>query len=331
MAEEREKRIIRTAVPPESEGTRLDAYLSARFTYRSRAEWQKTVRAGEILLNGNRTRPSRLLHAGEELSFELADNSEPEVRTDFAVLHETPDFLVVSKPGNLPVHPAGCYFANTLRMLLRKEYGELFVVNRLDRETSGLVLLARNGTAARKLSRLVEHRGVKKQYLVFVHGQFPHEHLSTDGFLSPDPRSEVRKKRRFSFEKTEAPDAEPCRTDFTRLATDGSLSMLECRLHTGRFHQIRATLFSLGFPVVGDKLYGPDDSIYLRYTKKALTDEDRKRLVLDRQALHAWRMEFPSPFDRKELSFEAPLPLELLRLKEQCFALSRDISRISGS
>lgn len=322
MEGNQEKRIVRTAVPSEAEGSRLDMYLSARFTYRSRAEWQKTVRAGEILLNGLPTRPSRLLHAGETLSFELADDSEPEVRTDFSVLHETPDFLVVSKPGNLPVHPAGCYFANTLLMLLRKEYGELFVVNRLDRETSGLVLLARNAAAARKLSRMVEHRNVKKQYVVFVHGVFPREHLSADGFLSPDPGSEVRKKRRYTAERPEGPDTEDCRTDFTLLASCGNFSMLECLLHTGRFHQIRATLFSLGFPVVGDKLYGPDDSIYLRYTKKALTDEDRKRLVLDRQALHAWRMEFPSPFDRSELSFEAPLPPELTQLKEQCFLLS---------
>ncbi len=322
MAEEREKRIVRTTLPPESEGKRLDMYLSARFTYRSRSEWQKTVRTGEILLNGIPTRPSRLLHAGEELSFELADDSEPEVRTDFSVLHETPDFLVVSKPGNLPVHPAGCYFANTLLMLLRKEYGELFVVNRLDRETSGLVLLARNTAAARKLSRLVERRGVKKQYVVFVYGHFLHDHLKTDGFLSPDPDSEVRKKRRFTSERPDTPESEDCRTDFTRLASDGKISMLECLLHTGRFHQIRATLFSLGFPVVGDKLYGPDDSMYLRYTKKALTEEDRTQLLLDRQALHAWKLEFISPFDRSELSFEAPLPPELLSLKEQCFSLS---------
>ncbi|MBO4649260.1 MAG: RluA family pseudouridine synthase [Lentisphaeria bacterium] len=311
-----EKRIIRSSPGPEGKDLRLDAWLAGRFTYRSRTEWQNAVRAGEILLNGARTRPSRLLHGDEIIDFVVPDLPEPAVRTDFRVLAETPEYLAVEKPGDLPVHPSGCFFNHTLLMLLRKEYGELYPVNRIDRETSGIVLFARTPSAAATLANALTAGTVRKKYIVYVHGRAPEAPFRATGWLAPDPDSTIRKKRRFSYEEPDHPDAETSDTEFVHTESFGNISKLECLLHTGRLHQIRATLFSLGFPVVGDKLYGLDDTIFSRFADGKMTDADRKLLIIERQALHAFELKMTDPFDGKEKTFVSPVPAELTALEK---------------
>ena len=281
------ERSIQTVAGPELEGVRLDHFLSARFTYQSRTGWQAIIRAGRIAVNGIRVRASRRLHAGDVVTFDVQGIAEPEVDPAYSVVLERPDFLVVSKSGCLPVHPSGCYFRNTLLMLMKERYGELFVVNRLDRETSGLVVLAKDPETAGVLSGLFASRKVEKVYLAAVFGEFPAGNVIKNGWLSSDPESTVRKKRRFTETDPGTEDAEPCSTEFACLKTRGGYSLVECRPHTGRLHQIRATLRSCGFPLLGDKLYGPDDTIFLRFTGDAMTEADRAALVLPTQALHA--------------------------------------------
>ena len=109
-----ESRIAETLVEPEANGLRLDLYLRKRFTYRSRTEWQRSIEEGEILLDGRRTRPSRILQTGEKIAFVPKPAEEPPVDRSFELLEETPDWLAVAKPGNLPCHPAGAFFRNTL-------------------------------------------------------------------------------------------------------------------------------------------------------------------------------------------------------------------------
>lgn len=344
-----EKRVIGTEVGRECEGMRLDHYLRSRFTYRSRTEWQESVKKGEIRINGCRIRPCRRLHAGEYISFAFPEDlDEPEVCGEYRILLEHPRFLAVDKPGNLPVHPAGRFYRNTLLFLLRERYGKLFPVNRLDRETSGVVLFGRDSEAAALLSELFIRKQVEKKYLVFVHGSFPEEGMNACGFLSGDPESEVRKKRRFSLlpnteentsrsgggggeveeddekkkEERTAEENQTCEfaeTEFRFLGGNGKISMLEALPKTGRLHQIRATLCSLGWPLVGDKLYGLDEQFYLRHIDENLTEQDRQILRLDRQALHASRMIFPSPFGREgeRISLFAPLPPELTVLQDE--------------
>lgn len=308
-----EDRIVRSVLPAEAEGVRLDQYLAGRFTYRSRTLWQDWVRRGVLKLNGRRTRPSRVLHAGEIVSLDMTLEAvpEPPVRTDYAVLAETPDFLAVDKPGDLPVHPSGRYFNHTLQRLLLPRFGAVHPVNRLDRETSGIVLFARSGAAARKLAELFETGAIRKTYAALVFGDFP-ETLAANGFMSADPVSPVHKKRRFTFDLPAGAEAvETCSTDFVLRGRSDGLSLVECRPHTGRLHQLRATLFSLGFPLAGDKLYGPDDTIFLRFRADAMTDSDRARLRLERQALHAEKLEFVSPFTGEPLVFRSPLPPDM--------------------
>ena len=114
----------------------------------------------------------------------------------------------------------------------------------------------------------------------------------------------MEKRRAFSLEKPDV-KAENAHTSFRCLRSNGDLSLVEATLHTGRYHQIRATLSSLGYPLLGDKMYGLDETIYLRFAKQCMTDEDRHKLRIDRQALHAWRLHFDGHL------FEAPLPPDL--------------------
>ena len=287
-----QERTISTTAGPELEGVRLDHFLTGRFSYQSRTGWQSIIREGRIAVNGIRVRASRRLHAGDVITFDVQGITEPDVDPSYEVVLERPDFLVVSKSGCLPVHPSGCYFRNTLLMLMKERYGELYVVNRLDRETSGLVVLAKTPETAGILSGRFASHQVEKTYLAAVFGMFPAGTVVKNGWLSSDPDSPVRKKRRFTEHDPGTDDAEPCSTEFTCLKTCGEYSLVECRPHTGRLHQIRATLCSCGFPLVGDKLYGPDDTIFLRFTEDAITDSDRTALILPTQALHAWRLRF---------------------------------------
>ena len=308
------ERTIKTTAGPELEGVRLDHFLSARFTYQSRTGWQTVIGEGRITVNGIRVRASRRLHEGDVIAFDVQGIAEPEVDPSYEVVLERPDFLVVSKSGCLPVHPSGCYFRNTLLLLLKERFGELFVVNRLDRETSGLVVFARDPGTAGVLSGLFASRRVEKTYLAAVFGAFPAGPVAKEGWLSSDPDSPVRKKRRFTESDPGTEDAEACSTEFACLKTRDGFSLVECRPHTGRLHQIRATLRSCGYPLLGDKLYGPDDSIFLRFTEDALTDSDRAALVLPTQALHAWKLHFALPGIGEEIRCASRPPDAMLEL-----------------
>ncbi len=313
-----EQRIVESIISPEADGLRLDLFLRTRFTYRSRNEWQEAIRRGELKINGREVRASKILRAGDRLSFNPGKTEEPEVDTEWTLIHESERYLVINKPGQLPAHPSGRFFKHTLWYLLREKYGELHIVNRLDRETSGITIAAKDADAANTLSGLFACRRTEKKYLAFVFGRFP-ETLVADGFLSDDRKSRVRKKRRFS-EKA-GYGSEHVRTEFRLLGTDGELSAVEAIPKTGRLHQIRATLCSLGYPMAGDKLYGPDDAIYLRYIESRMTESDSARLLVGRQALHASELSFLCPYANQKIIFKAPLPNDLSGLYCRCLGV----------
>jgi 23S rRNA pseudouridine955/2504/2580 synthase/23S rRNA pseudouridine1911/1915/1917 synthase len=307
-------------IAPAEAGRAVLDFVSSRFTYRSREEWQQELAAGRLLVNETPAAPLTRLCAGDRLVYLLPELAEPAVELRFAIVYEDDDLLVADKPAGLPCHPAGPYFRHTLWALLRERHGlaGFSLINRLDRETSGLVLVAKHKRAARHCCRQFASRLVEKRYLALVEGEFAADALEAAGWLAADTHSAIRKKMRFYPEGENAPPAGAvsCRTLLRRLCVQDGISMVEALPVTGRCHQIRATLCSLGFPLVGDKLYGVDEQLFLRFRQGELTAADRLRLRLDRQALHAATLRLRHPADNRELAFSSPLPAAMRELVE---------------
>ena len=214
------------------------------------------------------------------------------------------------------MHPAGRYRTHTLWNLLER-YGSLSFVNRLDRETSGVLLAAKTAPPREAQTRM--QSGLAEKIILCLSKEFSHE-LDAVGYLENDASSPVRKALRFvSSDGASAPerviDAGSrawCKTNFAPLAllalpgSDRTFTLLRAQLFTGRTHQIRATLKSLGYPVAGDKLYGHDSGMFLRFIDGKMTDDDRTLLVLPCQALHAARFSISLPSGILEGA--APLP-----------------------
>lgn len=303
----------------EDAGRTVLDFLSHRFTYHDRNRWEALIRAGNICLNGKSPLPDLPLKMRDMLTYEGFDEIEPPVSFDYDILFEDDALLVVNKPGNLPCHPGGRYFKHTLWHLLtiRYEGMPLYFVNRIDRETSGIVLVAKTPVAARDCGRQFAAGSVQKRYLVAVFGEFGPEPVYAQGGLCRDGISPVHKKQRFLPFEALGLNSLPfksCRTGFQLLRRNEGLSLLSAEPSTGRLHQIRATLFSLGYPVVGDKIYGPDDTLFLRFIEDRLTAEDRHRLLLSRQALHAESLQLHHPSGGQLMQWVSPLPADMAGL-----------------
>ncbi len=303
-------------IAPQEEGLFLSLWLSRRYTYRSREAWEEEIRDKRILVDGELVPPDLLLKRGMQVSYDPPPVPEPEVNRNYTIVYEDPNILVINKPPDLPCHSGGIYLHNTLVTMLKERYGEIYLANRLDRETSGLMVAARNKAAATYMFDILKNRQVVKEYLALVHGDFP-ESLDATGWLEKDPDSVIRKKRRY-IEDSDARDPGDagagsrsyCRTGFSRLEGGAGFSLLRCTLYTGKTHQIRATLCSLGFPMVGDKIYGRDETLFLRFASGKMTPGDLQTLVLDHQALQSSRLSFVLPDSQSSFAevFEAPPP-----------------------
>jgi 23S rRNA pseudouridine1911/1915/1917 synthase len=319
------KRRIQFILPPGQGGALLPDYLAARFTYHSRDEWLAHILEDRVQVNGTAVTRDHRLVAGDRVEFIARDMPEPSVCFDIDIVFEDYDVMVINKPPNLPCHPAGRYFNHTLWAWLKTHHclESPALVNRLDRETSGLLLVAKNAKAETNCRAQFSKRSVVKRYVVLVEGEFPDSRRAA-GWMLPDPGSGVHKRRRFEQDQSGREPSMPppetvagkewALTDFRRIRAVNGLSVVEAVLHTGRLHQIRATLHSLGFPVVGDKIYGPDPMIFVRFCTDAMTSEDWRRLRISRQALHSMELEFSHPTTKQALHFEAPLPADMAGL-----------------
>lgn len=297
-------------VEPNYAGWRLDRYLSEKLRRLAPSRLQGIILRG-VLCEERRLKPSTPVYPGLSFRIRRPASQEPETPTELPVLFQDDWLLVLDKPAGLPIHPTARYHKGTLVSLLRERFGEAFAepAHRLDRETSGIVVCGRTTESCRILGRLFVSRDVHKEYLAVCEGHPPEDSFSVDA-----PIAEGTELIRIAV-RIDSVDGKESRTRFQvlqRFTRDGEpFSLLRCNPETGRQHQIRIHLREAGFPLVGDKMYGPDPGYFDRFSKHCLEPEAWVRLRLPRHALHAARISFPHPGTREIVSFDAPLPADL--------------------
>jgi len=275
---------------------RLDQFLAKRLPEFSRSRLQQLIRDGFVRLNNSTSRPRQIVRGGDKIELTVPPLEKIETLPEpipLEILFEDDDLIVINKQPGLVVHPGAGHREHTLVNAILNHCATLSgiggkerpgIVHRIDKETSGCVVVAKNDASHWDLSRQFAARTVEKIYLALVAGKL----RKTAGVIKEKiGRHPVRRQQMSAT----AVRGRPAKTEYRVVRSSGRATLVECRLHSGRTHQIRVHLHHLGHPVLGDKVYAP-------------------RLAKDfpRQMLHAWKLEFRHPRTEEWKSFEAPLP-----------------------
>ena len=292
-------------------GERLDRALAAAMPDLSRAQWQRLIKEGQVTLAGEPAKASLRLEGGERIIAVIPEVEETELIPEVIPLdvrYEDNDILLLNKPAGMVVHPAAGHERGTLVNAVLAYCPDLEgvggekrpgIVHRLDKDTSGLILVAKNDRALRHLQAQFKARTVGKVYVALVEGQIRPPAALIDAPIGRDPRQ--RKKMSVILTRTGSVRARPAQTRYHTLTVYDDYSLLECELHTGRTHQIRVHLAYIGYPIVGDTVYG----------------RRKQRIPLKRHFLHAAELTFRRPSDNEEVTFRTELPAELQAVLDQ--------------
>ena len=287
---------MKQRVPDEAAGERLDRFLASLPEVGSRGVAERLLETGTVLVDGRPLDKSRRLSGGEELEFEPP---EPEVTTlepeqmDLRIAYEDEHLMVVDKPAGLVVHPGSGHATGTLVQGLLDhdiaggDAARPGIVHRLDRDTSGLMVVARSEEAHARLQKLIRSRALERHYAVLVVGRPPSRTGRIEAPIGRDRRDPLRHSL-----DTDKPREAVTHFEVRELLPRHTL--LDVRLETGRTHQIRVHLAAVDLPVAGDAVYGRP-----------------RELDLERQFLHAGRLAFPHPFTEERVDVESPLPPDL--------------------
>jgi 23S rRNA pseudouridine1911/1915/1917 synthase len=314
--------IRRFKVGQPAAGTRLDVYLASVCSDLSRSRIQKLIGEGAVRVSGLEARRSHAVRAGEDVAIEVADPRPAAIEAEdipVAVLYEDEHLLAIDKPAGLVVHPSPGHDAGTLVNALLHHVRDLSgvggelrpgIVHRLDRDTSGVLLVAKSDLAHASLSRQMKKRSMRKEYLAVAAG-VPKVRKGEVAFaIGRDPRD--RKKMKAFRRTDEMPAGVREASTLYEIEREWpalGLALLRCRLVTGRTHQIRVHLAAAGLPVVGDPVYGRPryDKVRDSILKKTLSE-------FPRQALHAERIAFRHPASNDPIEIVAPLPPDIAGL-----------------
>jgi 23S rRNA pseudouridine1911/1915/1917 synthase len=292
-------------VPAEQTRQRLDRFLAQALPAFSRARLQTLIRDEFVLLNGEAARPRDPVRAGDivelrEPEIEKVEAQPEQIKLD--VIFEDDDLLVLNKPAGIVMHPGAGHQQHTLVNALLAHCQNLSgiggkerpgIVHRLDKETSGALVVAKNDATHRDLSSQFAARTMTKIYLALVAGTL----RKTSGVIDKAIARHPVHRQRMSIARRQGRSA---KTEYRVLRAGNEISLIECILHSGRTHQIRVHLHHLGHPVLGDKLYG-----------------GKRAGDYPRQMLHAWKLAFRHPRSREEMSFEAPVPSDFAAAMRQ--------------
>jgi 23S rRNA pseudouridine1911/1915/1917 synthase len=300
-------------VPPFAAGDRIDGFLQRHGGEpdRSRSEWQRLIGLEAVLLNGSPTRPSQRVVSGDRVviaSVPHGPELPPEDFVSFDVVYDDPAMIVVNKPAGVVVHPAPGNERGTLVNGLLARYpdlrtseGELRpgIVHRLDKDTSGLMVVGRTIEAVANLQKQMQSRSTEKRYLLLVRGSITEDEGIIDRPIGRDPRNRQRMAVRS--------EGRSAQTHFWVRERFAGWTLLEALLLTGRTHQLRVHLASIGHPIAGDATYGRGAML----------------VGLDRQFLHSYYLRLRSPFDGSEHTFMGDLPPDLTVVLERLRRASR--------
>jgi len=297
------KALMRLDVSGQDAGKRLDHALRASLPQFSRARLQEWIKAGRVLVNGSAPRASYLLRAGDRIEVEPGEPVPLRATAEeipLSILYEDGDLVAIDKPAGMVVHAGAGVRTGTLVNALLHHFKSLSrtagdlrpgIVHRLDRFTSGVLLVAKHDAAHQSLAGQFASRRVEKTYLALVHGGVKQEHGRIEKPIARDPRQRVRMTARLARGRA-------AWTEYRVVRRLAGFTLLEVRIGTGRTHQIRVHLASIGHPVVGDRLYGAPAKIAGSPT-------------LPRYFLHAHRIRFAQPSTGEAITIESPLPAEL--------------------
>ncbi|MBX5445008.1 RluA family pseudouridine synthase [Sphaerobacter sp.] len=287
-------------VAAEEDGERLDRLIAARVAEISRSYAQSLVKAGDVYVNGEPARPARRIHEGDTIEILLPPVPEPDDLTPeyipVPVIYEDDDVIIFDKPAGLVTHPAPGHEHGTLVNVvkaLRPDVPLLMggkrpgIVHRLDKDTSGLIVVAKNEEARRYLVQQWQQRDVVKRYIALVHGVIRENEGTIDAPISRDPRNRKR--------MAVVPNGRPAVTHFRVLERFRDATLLNVQIETGRTHQIRVHMLFIGHPIVGDQTYG----------KRPF------RIPVARQFLHASYLKFSLPESGRPIEVETALPADL--------------------
>lgn len=292
-------------IAEEYAGKRLDVALAQLFPQFSRSFLQTALKKGQILLNNKNVAAKTLLHGDETLAFDILPAEKKEIwqaeAVDFAIVYEDADLMVINKPVGLVVHPgAGNWHGTLINGLLQynpqlAELPRSGIVHRLDKDTSGLMVIAKSRTAHHALIKQLQKHLVRREYIALAYGI-----VTAGGTINAAIGRDPRDRLKMAIHE----QGRPAVTHYRIAKKLPSFTLLRVQLETGRTHQIRVHLASIHHPIVGDPTYGKG----LRLPKQASPELIQALKQFTHQALHAERLSFTHPITGEEVTFHAPLP-----------------------
>lgn len=294
------KRIIHYHIQAAEAGLRIEQYLRRKgYSYQNLSRLKHMPES--ILINGVWSYMRTVLHSGDVLTVHIQENDSspniPPVALPLDIVYEDEDIIVVNKPAGMPVHPSLNNYRNSLANALMWHYhsrGEAFIfrcTNRLDRDTSGLTVIARHMVSSSILSGMGYRHEIRREYLAIVRGSLTPEEGTIDAPIARTGSSLI--ERRIDFD-----NGDPAVTHYRKLCEKNGYSLVSLILETGRTHQIRVHMKYIGYPLIGDYLYNPDME------------------AIHRQALHSYRLSFLHPITGELMEFTAPIPMDMQAVLE---------------